>query len=1071
MSAHLLLYNASAGSGKTFQLARRFLLLAFKTPNAWKRILAVTFTNKATIEMKVRILGELELLATNPQTSDHLEAICNSLNYTTNPCEEVQQQAQRLRKDILLNYHQLQVMTLDSFLQKMLRSMAREINLSAGYRVELDLDEIKSRMLEHLIASLKPKSIETLWVLEFLWQQIKDEKSWNLRQALWPMAGQWFDESFLEHQKGWMTFQKEVGVEFYKSSLEQQWQDISHKINQDREALEQGLKRLGLNEHSFKGASRSGLAGLIKRTKEVKPSIRTSKLEEPSSSSIKFAASWEEWLSKANQDSPLSLSAQELFPFYQKLFQTYTTLLPDLVSIQALTAEVFQLGLLQSLQQALQAWREQEEALPISDAAPLLQAVMANNPLSFVFEKWGTRFDHFLIDEFQDTSRLQWANLKPLVENGLAQGKESMLVGDTKQAIYRFRNGDAELMASKVPQDFAAYLKEVPMRQNFRSLKGIIDFNSAFFQKAPEWIGSAANTLGYRQASIDKVKAFYKETKQSPGKPSQSSRTAHITLSLRTTTSNSFAEQKEISYLECCQRIEKLLQLGMPPEKMVVLTRTNSDIADFSDFFKNFGKEKQKESWPQIASDGAYKLHNHPAVRLLVAVLEATRTQGDSVAFAAAYQDLLLLKHRPNEAPKALNPREWKVDEHWKNLFNKWKFSPADQVLRDAASKLDLYRQQGWAPFVRKFIGLASQRSRMEGNLPVQFLQWWYQRGVDTFLAVEELPGSIRAMTIHKSKGLEFEAVLIPFLKPESKSGPGDLTWLPPDNPKAFLPPKAPLKLSNKLNISWFAFAYEKELVEQQLDLLNHLYVAFTRAKAQLHIWSALSKSQKESVKSLPVSSGALLWHVMQALNHKPSIAEELHEAWEFGAPSLAQNDHKKKALSYAPGLPQAPENRKTPGVSVKGMPQNQNQEHSEALRRGLIFHRLAESLGTAQPEPERIVQQALSEGWLEPEEVDQFLPQLKDLCQLPLLTNTAQAPWEVWNEAAILVPGGEMRRPDRVAIKGNEVAIIDYKTGAFKNRDLEQLSNYRQLLLDMGYAPVQAHLIYLDPITIKTLK
>ncbi len=1071
MSAQLLLYNASAGSGKTFQLAQRFLVLAFKSPQTWKKILAVTFTNKATIEMKVRILRELDVLSTNPLKSDHLHAVCHSLACAPEQWELVQQKAQSLRKEILLNYHQFQVMTLDSFLQKMLRSMAREINLSAGYRVELDLDEIKSRMLEHFIASLKPNSIETLWVLEFLWQQIKDEKSWNLRTALWPMAGQWFDESFLEHQKGWMAFQKEVGVEFYKSSLMQQWQDISHKINQDREALEQGLKRLGLNEHSFKGASRSGLAGLMKRTKEVKPSIRTSKLEEPSSSSLKFAASWEEWLSKTNQDGPLKAAAQELFPAYQNLYRSYTSSLPDLVSIQALTAEVFQLGLLQSLQQALQAWREQEEALPISDAAPLLQAVMDNNPLSFVFEKWGTRFDHFLIDEFQDTSRLQWANLKPLVENGLAQGKVSMLVGDTKQAIYRFRNGDAELMASKVPQDFAAYLKEVPMRQNFRSLKGIIDFNSAFFEKAPEWIGSTANTLGYRQESIDKVKAFYKETKQSPGKPSQSSRTAHITLSLRTGTSNSFAEQKESSYLECCQRIEELLKLGMPPEKMVVLTRTNSEIADFSDFFKNFGIERQKDPWPQIASEGAYKLHNHPTVRLLIAVLEATRAQGDPVAFAAAYQDFLSLTNSPNEAPKARNPREWDSDEHWKNLFEKWKFSPADQVLRDAASKLNLYRQTGWAPFVRKFIGLASQRSRLEGNLPIQFLQWWYQRGIDTFLAVEELPGSIRAMTIHKSKGLEFEAVLIPFLKPENRSGPGDLTWLPSDEPKPFLPPKAPLKLSSKLNNSWFAFAYEKELVEQQLDLLNHLYVAFTRAEAQLHVWSALSKSQKESLKSLPVSSGALLWHVMQALNHKPCIAEDLHEAWEFGSPSFTQAAEKEDALSYRPSTPQAPENRKTPGVSVKGMPRNQDQERSEALRRGLIFHRLAESLGTAQPDPERIVQQALSEGWLEPDEVHQFLPQLKELAQLPILKNTSQAPWVVWNEAAILVPGGEMRRPDRIAIKGNEVAIMDYKTGAFKNRDLEQLSTYRNLLLDMGYAPVHAHLIYLDPLTIKTLE
>ena len=1070
MSEYLLLYNASAGSGKTFQLAQRFLILAFKSPQTWKKILAVTFTNKATIEMKGRILGEIETLATQPQKSDHLEAICHSLALPPDQWEDIQRKAQSLRNEILLNYHQFQVMTLDSFLQKMLRSMAREINLSAGYRVELDLDEIKIWMLDYLVASLKPNSVETQWVLEFLWQQINDEKSWNLRQALWPMAGQWFDESFLEHQNGWMAFQKEVGVESYKSSLWQQWKDISNKIKQDREALEQGLKRLGLNEHSFKGATRSGLAGLFKRTKEVKASIRTCKLENPSASSLKFAASWEEWLSKANLDGPLSLAAQELFPYYQKLFKTYTSSLPDLVSIQALTAEVFQLGLLQSLQQALQAWREQEEALPISDAAPLLQAVMANNPLSFVFEKWGTRFDHFLIDEFQDTSRLQWANLKPLVENGLAQGKESMLVGDTKQAIYRFRNGDAELMASKVPQDFPAYLKEVPMRQNFRSLKGIIDFNSAFFEKAPEWVGSTANTLGYRQESIDKIKAFYKETNQSPGKPKQSLRTAHITVSLRTGTSNSFAEQKESSYLECCNRIEELLILGIPPEKMVVLTRTNSEIADFSNCFKDYGKQHQKESWPQIASEGAYRLHNHPAVRLLIAVLEATRTKGDPVAFAAAYPDFLSLIAGPNKPPKARNPREWNIDEHWNTLFEKWKFSPADQVLRDAASKLDLYRQPGWAPFIRKFIGLASQRSRLEGNLPIQFLQWWYQSGVDTFLAVEELPGSIRAMTIHKSKGLEFEVVLIPFLKPENRSGPGDLTWLPPDEPKPILPPKAPLKLSSKLNNSWFAFAYEKELVQQQLDLLNQLYVAFTRAEAQLHVWSALSKSQKESLKSLPVSSGALLWHVMQALNHKPCISEEFHEAWEFGSPSIGETTEKKEAYSYAPGSPQSPENRRTPGVSVKGMPQ-QASERAEALRRGLIFHRLAESFGTGQPEPERMVQQAICEGWLEPKEVDEFLPQLKALADLPILKNTSQKPWEIWNEATILVPGGESRRPDRVAVNGNEAAIIDYKTGTFKNRDLEQLSSYRNLLLDMGYTPVQAHLIYLDPLTIKTLE
>ena len=475
------IYKASAGSGKTFALTLAYFKLIFESPMAYRNILAVTFTNKATEEMKSRIINELHKLAEGRESS-YGELLQEALGMDA---LQVRNRAALLRNLLLHDYGRLSVTTIDRFFQRMLKAFTRELGIFPGYNVELDNEFVLLQAVDRVMHEVKGEPELQAWLRELMDSSVEEGKSWNVKAKMADLG----EELFREH---YMLFDRQVLEKFsnkhflreYRLFLQQLIGEFEDQLMAEATETVDFIRSAGLQVEDFKSGQRGCAFWFYK--------LAAGTFVPPTDTTRKALDDVEMWAAKKSpRREEIMAIAPALTERLRRLVDFFDGQYSRYLSARQLMGNLYQLGILNDLYRKVRDYCDERGVMLLSDTTHLLNLLIAGNDTSFLFEKCGNYYNHLMIDEFQDTSAMQWRNFRPLVVNSLGEGNEVMIVGDVKQSIYRWRNGEWSLLARGVEEEFKPLgVRNVLLADNWRSAREVVDFNNDFFERAAQMLES-----------------------------------------------------------------------------------------------------------------------------------------------------------------------------------------------------------------------------------------------------------------------------------------------------------------------------------------------------------------------------------------------------------------------------------------------------------------------------------------------------------------------------------------------------------------------------------------------------
>ena len=1018
------LYNASAGAGKTYQLVYDYLSLClrFDQDAYFKSILAITFTKKAAQEMKQRVLNNLDGLA---RKEAKLTGLATTLaeDLKLEP-DELAARAGRVLRQILHQYSAFSISTIDAFTNRIIRSFARDLKVNAQYEVEMDSEKILSEALTRFIADLKKDDEITRLLVQFLIYQLEDGRSPHLRHNLLAFSQNLLDENaqpFLQkaaHLKAadFLRIASFIGQEISKIE--------SHC---EEEALQ--LRDFFL-QHQLEADDFSGKYFYKQCERVWQGNIQpfTSTVKKMLSGEATFHAKSKK--DKAAKIEPLSAELRQLGLALdyaiEKSFGRYHYL-------KRIYSQLFGLAVLTSVDAKMQELKEDRGVLPIGEFNKIISEHLRNQPVAFIYEKLGERYRHFFIDEFQDTSRLQWENLQPLLEEGLARGGSVMLVGDPKQAIYRWRGGDVrQIIALSETSD--QKIKHLRLPNNWRSGQQIVAFNNELFAHAAKTLSEPSLQLIYQQARQNARQKF-------GGKVD-----LHF-LEKDGSAADFATEQAEY----CLKLIKEARQKGYQWGDIAVIARNNEQV--------NHLAQALIEAEVPVISFDSLQIDHHPAVRAFVEFMRCLHqpwNQEAQVAWATfIYQHLKLTDDQHLYLKSWLSKDRPTLVKSLQNWLDQWN----DQYFLSLGLSEQFYylcSQLGLAvqydPYLLEFADMLQEFAQGEESSLAHFLDYWedagYKRKVPTTAGVE----SVQAMTIHKAKGLEFPFLIFAHADFDLKSNRKVKVWREIEKPALvgglpvaqFPLKKADADLNGALADMQTA---EQSLIE--LDNLNLVYVAFTRAVCELHVLSCRKTSDKT--------------YNLQNLLAEFIGEDPLPETYSIGESPEPKEFRKDSNKTVKLNLDeyQTADWREQIKSKVAAFQPEENASRDQRLS-GLQWHALLSRIKYAE-DIEPALAWAEKRSYLSHSEKPLWRGKIESIIQHPQLKLFFAHGLEVLNERSIIQPSGERYVPDRVVIDEKRRAhLLDYKTGQAESSHLAQLEQYRQLLAAMGYGAGENCLVYL---------
>jgi ATP-dependent helicase/nuclease subunit A len=1046
----LVILNASAGSGKTYQIAQQFLKLALKRPKSWQRILAVTFTNKAAAEMRLRILTEVRQLALSPEQSPHLPELIRS---TKLDVSQLQALAADMLPEILFRMDRLQVLTLDSFFQLLLRSHARELGLPGGYELQIDTREATQEVVSGLLSSLEPGSPTAMWLYRFIEDRVNAGKNWNVRMALEELAQNLFDEAF-QHWR--------VSMGGGAQLSEQQVQAVILELEAERKELWQTIRDAAAECERIVAESEWKPDEMFKRggwtVVRVWTQMRSVAWADYNITALRFAESAEEWFAKKsdfrNEGIPW-VEANLLAPF-RSFIESLELHRNRFLTLHGALKRSHELGLMESLLAQMAVYRQSNNTLLLADAGPILRQVTEGSPLSFIYEKLGNYFNHFMIDEFQDTSRLQWENFNPFIEHGTSGGYKSFLVGDVKQSIYRFRNGDWRLLSYEVAEQYGEAAEVRPLQSNWRSARNVIDFNNELFvalsKRAPGFLkpNDLPEELEERLVEeLQRVTQAYADVRQTPGK--KMNYEGYVTCNL--VEGNKKAEIEMEGFVVAAQLIKEGLERGFRQQDMVVLSRNNHRLNEFGAYLEELRRDGYFDDVPvKLLSDAQFDPMLHPALRILQGVLEFMREAPDPVRMVEA--DWVYRKELLGESDA--------IPEAFGNLKQKGLFATLDPLRREFGVEsvyhlchrlirfLDLEKLEEAGTYLRSFLNLTLEQGGRGKSGLERFLHFWRNEVRPFQPPRSESEDAISAMTFHKAKGLQFPFVIVLMADWLMTELHRESQWLPFDYKTGAPPLMVNITLTKDLARSDFSENYLKAYCDQVLENLNLLYVACTRAEVELHI--IIPGIQRDSLSIYRAIQQCLPVLNLEGL-------EQSDATWSLGSPHPFVPEVVKEK-QHIPVI------RRNAGKSLAEMVRfhapRAKEAGMEAIETGRLFHRIMEHVGNKASDLQNALKLAAANGWLEGEGDVELWNTWIEIClnsegfSLSLGENV-----RILNEISLLHPELGQRRPDRVFLRPEFTGVIDFKTGTPRKEDTDQLKEYMNVLSEMSPGSVRGWLIY----------
>jgi ATP-dependent helicase/nuclease subunit A len=1064
----LLVYKASAGSGKTFTLAVEYIKHLILNPRAYRQILAVTFTNKATAEMKERILQQLYgIWVSDPASEPYLNRIREDLQRKSLSEDNIRLAAGTALQYMLHDYSRFRVETIDSFFQSVMRNLARELELSPNLNIELNNTEVLSDAVDSLIEKLTPSSPVLAWLLDYINERIADDKRWNVSNEIKRFGWNIFDEGYIEQGEGLRQQLKDPNtIKLYRNELREMETEALEQMKGFYDQFIGELEAHALTPEDLKGGAR-GIGSYFRKLRDGRLSDKDT-VNATLKNSLDDAKNWATKTS-AQKNDIIRLAETSLLPLLQDA-ETFRPRNNKIVNSCRLSLQhLNKLQLLAHIDEEVRELNREHNRFLLSDTNALLHNLVRDGDSSFVFEKIGANIQNVMIDEFQDTSRMQWDNFKILLLEGLSQGADSLIVGDVKQSIYRWRNGDWGILNALGTKDssFPFPVRVETLKTNRRSETNVIRFNNNLFTAAVEYL----NMLHLKELQEDchPLQRAYADVAQ------ESPRTkAKGYIKATFLEPDEEHDYTELTIISLGEEVQRLLEAGVKLNDITILVRKNKNIPPIADYF-------DKTMHLPVVSDEAFRLDASQAICMLIDALRYLSNPEDKVACASLIMNYELgIKKQGGDWDSLLTAKPEKaLPVAFVTGMETLRLMPLYELLEELFSLFDMKRIEEQDAYLFSFFDAVTEYLQNNSSDLDAFIRYWNETLCNKTIPSGEMDG-IRILSIHKSKGLEFHTVLIPFCdwKLENETN-NQLIWCSPTEAPFSTLDIVPVNYSSTMAESVYRQNYLDERLQLWVDNLNLLYVAFTRAGKNLIFWC--KKGQKGTMSELLANAlpqvaareGDENWDEEEPYENGelcPSkhtgTEEHLPEAPKVSANRLAQKPDKLPVHmeSMRHDIEFRQSNRSAD--FIQGV--DEEESDNRFINRGRLLHTLFSAIETEE-DIDNAIDQLVFEGIIGKPETEEKIRELTHHAfSLPQVQDWYSGSWHLFNECDIIwQERGELRtrRPDRVMMRGNEIVVIDFKFGKQNKKYNKQVQGYMQLLTRMGYLKenIEGYLWYVE--------
>lgn len=1016
------LYRASAGSGKTYTLVKEYLKIVLKRPERFRNILAVTFTNKAAGEMKERILYSLRniIKGENIELENELKKEIPQLKNIRGRCVEV-------LKNILHNFSDFAVTTIDSFMFKVINSFALELGLPLNFCVDLNHEKLYSFVIEKLFSGIGTDIYITDIILEFVLSRVAAGKSWNIENDIRKFEKQISNEKNID----WVLSLGDVKRTDFFCFIEE--------LQKIRDLYIDTLKNLG----------EAGLIMITEKKLEIKKGSSAAFLKKISEMTIKdikdlyIYKSFKEnkWYSKTVSSNVKSifddLLVGGLFNIRDSVITYYEKNHRSVLTAISILENIYLLGIVNQIKVCVDEYKKEYNIIPITEFNIRVNKIVKNSPVPFIYSILGEKYYHYLIDEFQDTNKLQWENLFPLIENSMSYDSFNMSVGDGKQSIYRWRGGDVEIMENDIQNRFSKeQIKINSLIKNFRSRKNIVDFNNSFFRKVIECFKSEYPLL----------RKIYSDIIQEP--VSDIGGFVSVEFISQAEDLGFFHQVFERIY----EIIKDVLNRGFRYYDITVLVREKKDGEAIS--------QKLLQYEVPVISPDSMKLTRSPLIQFLINIMKFLLNPSDKIAESSIIYFLTIYNKMENISIESVeryflfNDKSVLLPEisEFFNRKNHLIRMPIYELIEEVIRIFKLSESLDFTSsgYLQDFLDVTLDYT-LENNVDISsFLDWWEFNKEEISISSMEQKNAVKIMTIHKAKGLEFPIVIVPFADWKHKYE--DKLWLRASSKisQSFMSNiHLLINYNKKVQDTYFHSDLTIEEEKVVIDNINLLYVAFTRAVENLYIISGKSNRNYDLLNKIG-----------------PEIMEEskrVKDRFTYGVPFQKEDEDRIQDVKFYK-IDCLISNQWYKKISIRRKSLEfwkfDKSYRSEKVKWGLIIHRILSDIRTLD-DVKKTIESYVNSGEIKTEEREVIKNKIEEIFRIDEVREWFTSDGTVFTEFPIITRGGILR-PDRVIILGDKVIIVDFKTGEKENEHVSQILKYKSAVKNMGYKKIDSFIFYL---------
>lgn len=1047
----LTIYKSSAGSGKTYTLAKEYLKLALRSTDYYQSILAVTFTNRAAQEMKERVLefliaivkGKHELIAVYTKEMELSDA-------------EIQKRAKETLIHLLHHYGFFSVTTIDTFFHRVIRAFSREIGLQGNFGIELDTDKVAEIIAVDVFTDIADPQLKG-WLIDFAGSKLGEGKGYEFQDELSALAKELFTEDFKRLPQDQFEDKKiKKKLKLLKQQLARKIQTFESSLKAISQRFESVFTESGLSEKMIKNWRTlhnffKKLSMINELSSEMYHGIVGKQIATAASDSTS-------WWAKTNKEHKEFRSQVENYAetsFMPLMNEAIDYMKENEVSYFTAKASIehlYTLGLLSNLARRLHEYKRDEAVIMISDLSDFLSQLIDDSGSPFIYEKVGNKYKHFLMDEFQDTSRLQWRNFKPLLEESLSQGQENIVVGDAKQSIYSWRGGDPSLLLSGIQTDFPQ-IEWKAGEMNYRSAKNVVTFNNILFSKGPklmiELMGDILNPHG-----VASFLTTYEGNAQSVSKKNE---TIEGLVQVEFLDSKKREQWKEIAMARTVDVIEELLQDGHDLNDIALLVRTNKEAADLVNYVFNYKRDHATSL--EVISDNGMLLKNSPVVQLVLKAFGYLQNPKDKTVLS----DLVFNYQKIIENQSVVTHDNFLklTEEGLPDNFRKYQAHllhlPIFEMTEVLIRCFGLDKIQSEFAYLQAFQDTVLEYSKTQRSDLRLFLDWWKDVENTRSVKLTGALGAVEIITSHKAKGLQYPIVIVPFCNFQMDSNT-HTSWYDAPKEEDFDQIKSlPIGYKSALKTSDFSTPYKDELAKWHLENLNTLYVTFTRAERGLYAFCEPPPGEKKKMYS---TASKLLWSFFEQTNLEEW--DEDSRIYKKGHLKVVKKDQKNNLIrlaSYA-------SNKWSNKLTIQKQGKRYYDDDMEKQRNeGILLHRILSEILHWEL-TDNVLNQYEQRNEITKEDREVYGKLIHTFWENDEIKDWFSSDYEVKTEVEILPKDGETKRMDRVILKDKRAKVIDFKNGRPKKGDKVQIREYINLLRGMGYE-TKGYLLYLKDVEV----